>query len=365
LYRGQCNCGYWHGAFGGIYLPHLRNSIYRYLIQADNLLESIDHSEAAWVDAAAEDFNLDARQEVRLSNDKLLALLAPARGGHLYELDVRGICHNLLSTLSRRPEAYHRKVLAGPSTDGENVASIHDRIVFKQADLDQKIQYDAYPRKSLVDHFYDHDVAPEAIALGQAEERGDFLLGVYETRIRRGHDRVQVEMSRAGLASGHTIQVTKTLTLLAGQSVLEIEYRVDGLPAEAALHFSPEFGFAGLPAGADDRYFTDSQGQRLGQLGTQLDLRDSEGISLTDQWLGITVHLTTSQPGGIWTYPIETVSQSEGGFELVHQSVVVQPHWIIQGDAEGAWTTRLRLAIDTTAAQQRDQQQALEASHSS
>jgi alpha-amylase len=81
--------------------------------------------------------------------------------------------------------------------------------------------------------------------------------------------------------------------------------------------------------------------------------------------LGITVHLTTSQPGGIWTYPIETVSQSEGGFELVHQSVVVQPHWIIQGDAEGAWTTRLRLAIDTTAAQQRDQQQALEASHSS
>ena len=28
LYRGQCNCGYWHGAFGGIYLPHLRNAIY-------------------------------------------------------------------------------------------------------------------------------------------------------------------------------------------------------------------------------------------------------------------------------------------------------------------------------------------------
>jgi alpha-amylase len=22
LYRGQCNCSYWHGAFGGIYLPH-------------------------------------------------------------------------------------------------------------------------------------------------------------------------------------------------------------------------------------------------------------------------------------------------------------------------------------------------------
>ncbi len=26
LYRGQCNCPYWHGAFGGLYLPHLRNA---------------------------------------------------------------------------------------------------------------------------------------------------------------------------------------------------------------------------------------------------------------------------------------------------------------------------------------------------
>src|SRR5690606_30063767 len=26
LYRAQCNCSYWHGAFGGLYLPHLRNA---------------------------------------------------------------------------------------------------------------------------------------------------------------------------------------------------------------------------------------------------------------------------------------------------------------------------------------------------
>ena len=39
LYRGQCNCSYWHGAFGGIYLPHLRNAVYRSLIAADNLLD--------------------------------------------------------------------------------------------------------------------------------------------------------------------------------------------------------------------------------------------------------------------------------------------------------------------------------------
>ena len=39
LYRGQCNCPYWHGAFGGIYLPHLRNAIYNQLIASDNLID--------------------------------------------------------------------------------------------------------------------------------------------------------------------------------------------------------------------------------------------------------------------------------------------------------------------------------------
>ncbi len=89
LYRGQCNCAYWHGAFGGVYLPHLRNAIFDQLIAADNLLDAALGKPAAWVELTADDYNFDGRQEVQLAGDKLLALLAPARGGMLYELDVR------------------------------------------------------------------------------------------------------------------------------------------------------------------------------------------------------------------------------------------------------------------------------------
>jgi len=28
LWRAQCNCPYWHGVFGGLYLPHLRAAVY-------------------------------------------------------------------------------------------------------------------------------------------------------------------------------------------------------------------------------------------------------------------------------------------------------------------------------------------------
>ena len=61
LYRGQCNCSYWHGAFGGVYLPHLRNAVYQHLIAADNLLDqqgnrSWQPDSLPWVTLDAEDY---------------------------------------------------------------------------------------------------------------------------------------------------------------------------------------------------------------------------------------------------------------------------------------------------------------------
>jgi hypothetical protein len=136
-------------------------------------------------------------------------------------------------------------------------------------------------------------------------------------------------------------------------STLEITYLLEGLPADHPLHFGVEFNFAGMPAGADDRFFYGSNRQPLGQLGTQLELADVDELGLVDEWLGIDVNMSLSRPSGIWTFPIESVSQSEGGFEAVHQSVCVIPHWIVQGDAEGRWTTTIQLALDTTQADSR------------
>jgi 4-alpha-glucanotransferase len=354
LYRGQCNCSYWHGAFGGIYLPHLRNAVYNHLIAADNLLDKVADKPATWVEATAGDYNFDQQQEIRLANDRVIALVAPLTGGHLYELDVRSICHNLLATLTRRPEAYHRKVLAGANADNENVASIHDRVVFKQEGLDQRLQYDAYERKSLVDHFYDDDASLPSIVSGDAMERSDFRDGGFEAKLRKSVDRVQVLMTREGNAFGIPIKLTKGVTLASGSNELEVAYMLENLPQDRTLHFSVEFNLAGLPAGADDRFFyRGDHDNRFGQLGTQLDLFDVDDLGLVDEWLGIDVHWSADRPTNIWTYPIETVSQSEGGFELVHQSVVVQPHWHVTGDVNGRWTVKMRLAMDTALAESR------------
>jgi alpha-amylase len=358
LYRGQCNCSYWHGAFGGAYLPHLRNAVYQHLIAAANLLDqhegrSWQPDQQSWVELSAADYNLDGRQEVRLENNRLLALVSAGEGGQMYELDVKAICHNLLATLARRPEAYHRAVLRGPSADGDNVSSIHDRVVFKQDGLDQRLGYDRWQRNSLVDHFFAADIDPAEVAAGRAEEQGDFVHGPYEAKLRRSAGRVQLLLTRDGWVLGRPVKVTKGLTLNAGEATLEIAYMLENVPADIGLHLAPEFNFAGLPAGADDRYFTGSQGQRLGQLGHQLDLQGVTQLGLVDEWLGIGVSLKFDQPASIWAYAVNTVSQSEGGFELVHQSVAVLPHWIVIPDAEGRWSVSMQLSIDTQLAESR------------
>lgn len=358
LYRGQCNCSYWHGAFGGVYLPHLRNAVYQKLIAANNLLDQYENrgwqaDQQQWVEISSGDYNLDGRPEVKFASNKLLGLVSPAEGGQLYELDVKSICHNLLATLARRQEAYHRAVLRGPSADGENVSSIHDRVVFKQEGLDERLGYDRWQRNSLVDHFFAPEIDLASVAQGRAEEQGDFVHAPYEAKLRRNDGRVQVQLSRTGYVQGRQVKLTKGISLNAGEGTLEIAYMLENVPSDIALHLAPEFNFAGLPSGADDRYFSGGNGHRLGQLGHQLDLQGMTQLSLTDEWLGISVHLKFDQPASIWTYPVETVSQSEGGFELVHQSVAVLPHWTVIPDAEGRWSMTMRVEVDTQLAESR------------
>ena len=193
LYRGQCNCPYWHGSFGGLYLPHLRNAIYRSLIAADNALDDAEGAIGPASQLEVGDFNLDARQEVRLENDRLIALVRPAPGrAHLRAGRPSQCASNVLATLDRRPEAYHA---SDPRSRGRNAhgssgarpwpVGSPDRISFKQPGLDRLLVYDRHPRKALVDHFYPVDVTLDDLIACRDVERGDFAIGTYLAKIQR------------------------------------------------------------------------------------------------------------------------------------------------------------------------------------
>ncbi|MFN4259092.1 MAG: alpha-amylase/4-alpha-glucanotransferase domain-containing protein [Gemmataceae bacterium] len=353
LYRGQCNCPWWHGAFGGLYLPHLRNAVYQHLIAADNALREINHRDGDWTDRQIADFNFDGQPEVKLSNSRLSAYFRPNQGGCLYELDLHVIRHNLLATLSRRPEAYHDTIAraARGEAPSEGSTNRHDPVIFKQGGLEQLLHYDPYSRKGLIDHFYDPKTTLTQLTNVAEKELGDFVTGHYDHAVSQHGPATQLVLSREGKVGEHRLHLTKEITLRPAADQIEIRYVLDNLlPGRAPFLFAVEFNFAGMAAGADDRYFQHEGRPRAGQLQTLQDLTQTKGIALVDEWLGLNASLTLSQPGGIWAFPIQTVSNSESGFELVHQSTAVVPHWRIEADSQGRWEVTLGLRLDVSQA---------------
>ena len=125
-----------------------------------------------------------------------------------------------------------------------------------------------------------------------AHDEPDAHVGRGKAQQRRNDGRVQMQLTREGSVQGRNVKLTKGVTLNAAEGTLEIAYLLENVPQDIALHLAPEFNFAGLPSGADDRYFSGGNGQRLGQLGHQLDLQGMTQLGLTDEWLGIGVTLT-------------------------------------------------------------------------
>jgi alpha-amylase len=354
LYRGQCNCAYWHGSFGGLYLPHLRNAIYRGLIAADNALDDAEGRTGPRVALEVADLNLDARQEIRLENDHLIAMVRPAQGGHLYELDVRRGATNLLATLDRRPEPYHEaireaaaRLANGQASEGpgHSAADGSGSTALKQRGLEDLLVYDGHPRKALVDHFYPVDATVDDLIAGREVERGDFAGGAYLARVQREARRVAVVLERPGRAGGKTIRIRKTIELLAGSPDLAVTYTLEDLPRDECLHFAVEINLAAMAGHAPDRYYSEPSGARLGMLDARVDLAHASGLALTDEWLDLSVVLGWSQAAGLWCFPIRTVSRSESGIEGVYQSSAIIPHWHVTADEQGRWEVRIRCEL--------------------
>ena len=331
LHQGQCNCAYWHGVFGGLYLNHLRSAIYSKLIEADKTLDALEHTEADWVCCTQEDFDRDGAPEVILENSRLNLFLKPSDGGVLFELDYKDKPFNFLNTLSRREEPYHDLLRSGAVHVGEEESgdlSIHELVKAKEQGLENFLIYDPYRRVSLRDHFFNETTPVEAFWTGCQEEYGDFSTGAYTAE--RQDDGVTLTREAALDWEGkQLLRVSKRLTLPPDASQVEIRYDIahrGSAPIET--RFGVEFAANLLTGAAFDRYYWSEDcdlGQaKLGEQGCDEGLRH---IALRDDWQQVECAFHFSEATRIYRFSIDTVSQSEGGQERVYQGSIVIPSW--------------------------------------
>ena len=332
LYRAQCNCPYWHGVFGGLYLPHLRNAVYERLIRAETIAEN-HHGRRAKPALWWKDRNLDGTDEIMIDVGPARAGLKPAYGGHLFEFDHVEKAYNVLATLTRRRESYHRQVLENPARQNAEVASIHSAIQLKDPSARSKIVYDWYKKESLIEHFFGPDTDLRSLSRCRYRELGDFANMPYEAKTKTTDKEAVVTLTRHGGLTAdegrHAVTVTKKLTFEAGQTAFTAEYTVfNGAETDLEVDFGVEFNYALLGGEAPDRYYLNGQRrENLGNLSTMVELEETDSFAAVDEWKGIEWWLQFDRPAALWAFPVHTASMSEYGVELVYQCSSVVPHW--------------------------------------
>jgi len=269
LWAGQCNCPYWHGVFGGLYLSHLRHAIFSNLIKAEKILAEKEPESLKELEIS--DFDNDGRDEILIETKVHNAYFKPEAGGTMFEYDFKASEKNLLDTMTRREEGYHEKLyhakVAGDDNGGDSTASIHDLVIAKEPGLEKYLVYDNYERKSFVDHVFEKEVTPGNFLKNEYEEKGDFVSGVYsldESSV--SDDSIKIQLSKEGQINqngqSYPLKITKIISVSKNDETIKAKYNLTNLSGEKlSFKFAVEFNY-GLQAGhADDRFYYNQNGR--------------------------------------------------------------------------------------------------------
>ncbi len=338
LFQGQCNDAYWHGIFGGLYLPVLRNGVKRALNEAERILDE----EGGVPDPLLSDINADGYQEVDFRSRSVIAVVTE-RGGHLYELSDKESLFDLLSTLTRRLEHYHLAAQeASQDDDKGDVATIHESVRTLGEEVRELLVYDRYPRYAFVDHVLPPGTGVREMVSSTAPQWGDFAEGLYGLTIQ-GNGARAVREGRVfpqGGESSFPMTVRKDFRL-EGRT-LTADYALSAGPGPSReVLFCSEINLH-LPTGTGARGEVDGRPVPLDApheetAGTQ--------VTLSDPVLPELLTLKASVPGDVWCYPVYTVSQSESGFEVTYQATCVCFAWKLDFSREKQLSLKLTLSV--------------------
>ncbi|OIO32890.1 MAG: hypothetical protein AUJ70_04505 [Candidatus Omnitrophica bacterium CG1_02_40_15] len=326
LYKGQCNCAYWHGVFGGLYLYHLRKAIYEHLINADKIADEMLHKDKKdWEDIKKVDLYKDKTKSFIIESNNFSIYIDPQRGGIIRELDYKPLSINLVNSLARHEEEYHKKILAkmGQSSDPNVVRTIHEDIKAVDPGLKDKFVYDKYIKGCLVDHFISENVTIDDFIDLKYEELGDFVNASYKAKIELD----KITLTRKGKVGGKTIAIIKGIKL-KGKSQIEIEYSLKNLSKGTIdAIFGVEFNLT-MPYLNSDRYNYSTGDKILSNLNEKGSVSETSSFSIKDSGKELDIDFTFSKkPENIWYFPVKTVSQSERAYELNYQSSCILPRW--------------------------------------
>jgi len=359
LYQGQSNDCYWHGLFGGVYIVHMRMATLAQLIASEDLADTLLAAGGGQpFGARLVDTDLDALLEVLVTSSGQTVVVDPAEGAAISSWDLRATRVALASVLRRRPEAYHARLVAhdraaeesaigeteaaalGEVAGGDEAAAaedaprtIHDMINVKEPGLAAFLHYDRHERRSGLVHLLraDGSTCLDELIHASCPELGDFVDGAFEPTIvetdrlvlrRNGHVRLD--------DIDHPLVLAKTYRFGGGRMdpALALEIAIEN-PGDSPLSFelAAEWNVNLLGGGHNPAAYYESELEERTPHDVSGEIKAASAIAFGNDYEGVRVEARPDPAANLTWYPVETVSNSEGGFERVYQGSSLLFRW--------------------------------------
>ena len=281
--RAQCNDAYWHGVFGGLYLPHLRAAVWRNLAHAERELR---HGEPLVAEQL--DLDGDGATEIWIHASSFSALVSPRRGGVIEEYTLFEPGVNYADVLTRRREAYHElpREQGDPPAQAaaEGTPSIHE--LERPSRPERLPPIDPADRALFVDRVLSGDVTREMYSAGAFAPALSWARTPFDVSIDRLPDAVELVLhpEQQGILAG----LIEKRMRFSRSGRLTVTYRWDPAAFPRDAFFCPE-------------------------------------ISVSRE-----LELDLAPASDVWSFPFATVARSERGFEETVQGISYTPRWPIR-----------------------------------
>jgi hypothetical protein len=343
LLRSQCNDAYWHGVFGGLYSPHLRTALWNSVIQAEAIADRLSHRAKQYADSVQLDFDADGNEEIYFTSDRYAALVKPDDGATICGIDCRNTNVALVNSLQRRVEAYHSALKNVGTKNETGLKSIHDQTRVKEEGLERWLHYDRWPRHAFRLLLFGLDKTYQDLATATLDENAALAGGRFRV--------LDVSKTSASLGSEESTDwpaaksFTFSRTLEGFDIACDVTVRRTARGA-ASVFIGIETIVNFLAPSAPDRYF-ESSGQRY-------PLRwaaavPASTLRMVDEWQKTAVQISAAGARDFWVSPIETVSESEDGFERIYQGSQIVAVWPVELQGGAEWKGKVTLAVSNLA----------------
>jgi 4-alpha-glucanotransferase len=350
LWKAQCNCPYWHGLFGGVYLNYLRHAIYENIIAAE---ESFMKAHRMSILTGEWDFDRDGFAERIFSNHDITIGFTPTGGG-IFEWDNKKARFNFLNTIKRYEESYHDKILAGrdqdpkKDADGKGILSIHDI-----ADSGEKYRdflvYDSAPRYLFMDRFFSEGTEMPDIGRNSYQDLASFFEKKFDEksfRLEKGGMSIVYALSGCLRTEKQELPFVLTKKFHVKGPELEATYVIRNTGKKTmSFNFGMDLNMTFLTSEHDKAFFTVNAGGERRFLTESHDLKKCRTFTFINNYRNFSVECSGLENSHLFVYPVETVSHSESGFDKVYQGTCFFPWWMCRIEPSAEKKFRISLNV--------------------